>query len=129
VEVGAYWAGIRALYDEELMIHKSIFVFNLILFYFGISVLMITTLSETHRAPMTHYPTCRVVRIPMVMLVYCDASVGLCALHLMYEIHHHYSPLVMTMYTYVHQYKLIDIDVYVCASRKERPRGAFAHPG
>jgi len=41
-------------------------------------------------------------RIPMMMLGYCSATVWLCALYITYEIAHYYSPVFVTMYTYVH---------------------------
>jgi len=49
-----YRVGYRALYSEVLMIHKSIFVLNLIQFYFDIPMPMITTLSE-HTLPYSTF--------------------------------------------------------------------------
>ena len=43
--------------------------------------------------------------------------------YLTYEIAYHYSLLDMIMYTYVYQYKLIDIDVLVRAFTKREARG------
>ena len=84
------------------MIGKSILVFNSILFYFDIPMPMITTLSDAHSIDMRHYDTWMICELPLDMIGYCMADVVLCLSHLIYEIHHHYSPLDMTMYTYVH---------------------------
>ena len=84
------------------MIQQCCIVINLILIYFY-SVAPISLSYETHivRLQCAHSPG-EYARIPMMMLGYCGVTVWLCALYLTYEIAYHYSPLDMTMYTYVH---------------------------
>lgn len=84
------------------MIGKSILVFNSILFSFGIPMPMITTLSDAHNVHITHFRTWLICKSSPDMIGYCMADVVLCALHIMYEIAHHYSSVFVTMYTYVH---------------------------
>ena len=84
------------------MIGKSILVFKSILFYFDIPMPMITTLSETHNACIALSHAWLICKLsPDTIGLYGD-TVGLYAHHLTYEIHHHYSPMFVTMYTYVH---------------------------
>ena len=83
------------------MIHKSIFVLNLIQFYFTF-----VRADGGHRSTHAYIALLRAPRLIYELLPdtidYCSAIVWLCALHLMYEIVNHYSSLDMTMYTYVH---------------------------
>ena len=101
-EVGAYRAGYRALYSEVLTEHKHSFVFNLNLFYFDIPMPMFTVSSETHSARIVHFRTWMICELSPDIIDYCSAIVWLYASHITYEIVHHHSPLVMTMYIYVH---------------------------
>ena len=84
------------------MIGKSILVFNSILFYFDIPMPMITTLSDTHNACITHFRTWMICKLSPDTIDYCSAIVWLCDVYLTYEIAHHYSSMFVTMYTYVH---------------------------
>ena len=84
------------------MIGKSILVFNSILFSFGIPMPMITTLSDAHNACIALPRAWLICELSLDMIGLYGDTVGLCALHLMYEIHHHYSSVFVTMYTYVH---------------------------
>ena len=84
------------------MIGKSTIEIKLIPFYFYSSSPIDTTLSDAHNAHITHSLTWMICESPPDMIGYCGDSVGLCALHITYEIAYHYSPLDMVIYTYVH---------------------------
>ena len=63
------------LYSGGLMIHKSIFVFNSILFFFDIPMPMITTLSETHNARIALPRAWLICKLPLDMIGYCGDDV------------------------------------------------------
>ena len=63
---------------------------------------MITTLSEHTRIYSTLSRAKLICELSTEMIGYYSAIVWLCVVHLMYEIVYHYSPVFVTMYTYVH---------------------------
>ena len=70
-----YRVGDRALCEEGLIEHKHSFVFNSILFYFGIPMPMFTTLSDTHSARITHSLTWMICELSPDMIDYCGDDV------------------------------------------------------